>query len=186
MDLSNVQIETERLRLVPVSNKHTDQIFLEFREPVIKYMNPPAPKNIEELRERHKNWETQCKEGTKLFMAVLLKKSDEFLGCFGLDGIKENIPEMGGWLKKSTHGHGYGREAAAALKQWADENLEYDHILWPCAKENTSSCKVAESLGGKIRKEYVKKTDSGKTWTYIDYWITKNDKNKRINFVYKK
>ena len=108
-------------------------------------------------------------------MAVLLKESKEFLGCFGLEGIKEKTPEMGGWLKQSAHGHGYGREAAAALKQWADENLEYDHILWPCAKENTSSCQVAEALGGKIHKEYVKKTDSGKTWASVDYWITKND-----------
>lgn len=171
MDLSKVKLETERLRLVPVSTKYTEQIFLEFREPVIKYMNAPAPKNIEELRERHKRWEAQLKEGTRLFMAVLLKESDEFLGCFGLEGIKGKTPEMGGWLKKSAHGHGYGREAGAALKQWADENLEYDHILWPCAKENTSSRKVAESIGGKIHKEYVKKTDSGKTWPYLDYWI---------------
>ena len=175
MDLSKVQLETERLRLVPVADEHVEQIFLEFREPVIKYMNPPAPKSLEELRERHEKWRTQAKEGARLFMAVLLKESGEFLGCFALDDIKEKTPEMGGWLKKSAHGHGYGREAAAALKQWADENLEYDHILWPCAKENVSSCKVAESLGGKVHKEYMKKTDQGKTWLYKDYWITKND-----------
>lgn len=174
MDLSKVQIETERLRLVPVSDEYIEQIFLEFREPVIKYMNPPAPKNIEELRERHKKWRVQAKEGERLFMAVLLKESGEFLGCFALDGIKKKTPEMGGWLKNSAHGKAYGKEAAAAMKQWADENLNYDYILWPCAKENVSSCKVAESLGGKIHKEYEKTTDQGKTWWYRDYWITKN------------
>ncbi len=175
MDLSQITIETERLRLVPGTVDFAEKIFLEYRDPVIQYMNYGPPESLEILRDRMKHRETEMKEGIQLFMAVLLKESGEFLGCMALEDLKEENPEMGGWLKKSAHGYGYGREAAAALKQWAQENLQYDHILWPCATANTSSCKLAESLGGKIHREYEKKTARGTVWPFVDYWIPKND-----------
>ena len=37
---------------------------------------------------------------------------------------------MGVWLKKSVHGHGFGKEAMTAIKKWADDNLDYDYILY--------------------------------------------------------
>jgi len=108
-------------------------------------------------------------------MVVLKKDSEEFLGRFVLENIDKKNPEMGGWLKKSAQGYGYGREAAAALKDWADRNLQYDYILWPFATLNTPSRKLAESLGGTIRREYEKKTASGNVWDYVHYWIPKED-----------
>ncbi len=62
MDLSNVQIETDRLRLTPVSEQDLQQIFLEFRLPMTKYMNYTSAGSIEELKE-----------------------TGEFLGCFALE-----------------------------------------------------------------------------------------------------
>ncbi|PIR74002.1 MAG: hypothetical protein COU35_04840 [Candidatus Magasanikbacteria bacterium CG10_big_fil_rev_8_21_14_0_10_47_10] len=175
MDLSKVQIETERLQLVPKTMNFAKQIFLEYRDPVIQYMNYGPQESLEVLTERLKNSETEMKEGMLLFMVVLLKETGEFLGCMALEDIKEENPEMGGWLKKSAHGHGYGREAAAALKKWADKHLKYTHILWPCAVANTPSCKLAESLGGKVHREYEKTTTRGTTWPFLDYWIPKNN-----------
>jgi len=175
MDLSKVQIETERLRLVPGTVDFAEQIFLEYRDPVIQYMNYGPPESLEVLTKRMKDRETEMKDGVQLFMAILLKETNEFLGCMALEDLKEENPEMGGWLKKSAHGHGYGREAAAALKQWAEEHLKYDHILWPCAVANLASCKLAESLGGKVHREYEKTTARGTTWPFKDYWIPKNE-----------
>jgi len=174
MDLSKVQIDTVRLLLVPVSDEYIEHIFLEFRLPMTKYMNYTSTGSLDDLKERHIGWQKELKEGTKLFMAVTLKKSGEFLGCFTIEDVGSKTPEMGGWIKKSAHGHGYGREAAAALKQWADKNLDYHHIVWPCAVANVPSCKLAESLGGKINREYEKKMVSGKTWLARDYWLIKN------------
>lgn len=168
-------METERLRLVPVTTAYAEQIFLEYREPVIQYMNYGPPENLEVLKERIIKREAEMKEGSKLSMVVLLKKSHEFLGRFALEDLDQKNPEIGGWLKKSAHGNGYGKEAAAALKQWADKNLGYDHLIWSCVTMNTPSRKLAESLGGKVHKEYEKKTDNGKIWPYVDYWIPKNN-----------
>ena len=175
MDLSKVEIDTERLRLVPVTTKYAEQIFLEYRDPVIQYMNFGPPESLEILEKRIKEREKKMKNGIQLFMAAILKVSDEFLGCFGLEDLDKENPEMGGWLKKSAHGNGYGREAAAALKQWAEKNLQYDHILWPCAVANSSSCKLAESLGGQVHHEYEKTTARGTKWPFVDYWIPRND-----------
>lgn len=175
MDLSQIQIETERLRLVPGTVDFAEQIFLEYRDPVIQYMNYGPPESLEVLEERMRNREAEMKEGMQLFMVILLKENNEFLGCMALEDLKAENPEMGGWLKKSAHGHGYGREAAAKLKKWAEEKLEYDHILWPCAVANTASRKLAESLGGKVHREYEKTTARGTTHPFLDYWIPINN-----------
>ena len=173
MDLRKVTIETERLLLVPISRKYSEQVLAEYREPVTKYMNHGPPDSIEDVDGQMEQREIDMKNGTMLFMIALEKQSDEFLGCFVLEDLDQKNPEMGGWIKKSAHGNGFGREAAAGLKQWADSNLEYDYILWPCAVMNISSRKVAESLGGTASKEYEKKTASGKIWPYVEYRIPK-------------
>lgn len=171
MPNSTLKLHSARLILVPVSTKYTKEVFKEYREPLTKYMHHPSAGTLAELTERTKKWERQIDASERLFMAVLLKETEEFLGCFSLENIKESIIEMGGWLKKSAHGNRYGQEAAATLKQWADANLDYEYIKWPCAKENIGSCKVAESLGGKVAREYEKTNTSGYTWDFVEYRI---------------
>ena len=175
MDLSKVKIETERLLLVPVSREDSERVFSEYRDPVTFYMNNPPPESLESVETRMEGREKEMKEGILLFMAVLSKESGEFLGCFALEDLDKKVIEMGGWLKEGAQGKGFGKEAVAALKKWADENLEYDYAIWPCAKENTASCKLAESLGGKIAREY-KKTNHTGDWNYLEYQIPKNKK----------
>lgn len=176
MDLNQITIETERLRLIPITIKYTKDIFLEYRDPVIQYMNYGPAENLELLEQRIKDREGDMKEGIQLFTVVLLKETDEFLGCLVLEDLDQKNIEMGGWLKGSAHGHRYGQEAAAALKDWADKNVEYDHILWPCAADNIPSRKLAESIGGKVQREYEKTTARGTVLPFVDYWIFKNEK----------
>ena len=173
MDLSNIKIETPRLLLVSTLQKYAEQIFLEYREPVTTYMNYGPPKSLAALEERITQTETDMKAGLVVSLAVLLKESGEFLGRFVLEDIDQKNPEIGGWLKVSAHGHHYGQEAATALKNWADQNLSYEYLVWPCAALNTPSRKLAESLGGKVEKEYVKKTAQGKVLEYVEYWIAR-------------
>lgn len=174
MDLNQVTIETERLRLVPITLKYAENIFVEYRDPVVQYMNYGPAESLEVLEERIRGREVDMKAGLQLFMVVLLKETNEFLGCFVLEDLDQKNIEMGGWLKGGAHGHRYGQEATAALKKWADENLEYGHILWPCAEANIPSRKLAESLGGKVEREYVKTTARGMVLPFVDYWISRS------------
>jgi [ribosomal protein S5]-alanine N-acetyltransferase len=175
MDLSQLTIETERLRLVPASTHYAEQIFLEFREPITAYLNHAPPESVDIVKKRIQDRETQIKSGSQLFMVVLRKDSSEFFGCFALEDLHQTNPELGGWLKQSAHGNRYGQEAAAALQQWADKNLQHDHVVWPCAAMNTPSRKLAESLGGKVCREYEKKTASGNVFPYVEYWLPKDN-----------
>ena len=85
--------------------------------------------------------------------------------------LTPKTPELGIWIKKSAHGHGYGKEAVVALKEWANENIEYEYILYPVVDENYASRRIPEFLGGKIAREYDKESMSGKKWHFIEYRI---------------
>lgn len=176
MDLNKIEIETERLVLVPLSEKYAEPCFLEYREPVTTYMNYGPAKSLDTVKDRILEAQNEMKKGVELSMVVLIKESGEFMGRFGLENLDQENPEMGGWLKESAHGNRYGQEAAAALKNWADKNLQYDHIVWPCAAANTPSRKLAESLGGKVQREYEKTNARGVVWSFVDYWIPKSIK----------
>lgn len=173
MDLTQVQIETERLILKPVTMQYAEDIFNGYQEPITKYMNYGPVENIDELKPKILDRNEQMKKGELLFLVVLLKTSGEFLGCLALEDLDTKTPEMGGWIKHSSHGNHYGKEAALGLKTWAEQNIEYDYLRWPCAKANTASTKVAEAMQGVISKVYRKTTASGNVWDGVEYWIYK-------------
>ncbi len=110
MNLSKIIIETERLLLVPISSEYSEQIFLEYNQSVTAYMNHGPSESMEDVEVRIKRREVEMEQGILLFMVVLLKDTNEFLGCFALEDLDQKIPEMGGWVKESAQGHRYGRE----------------------------------------------------------------------------
>lgn len=180
MDLSRATIETDRLLIVPVAMKYKEAIFREFQEPVTKFMYPKPAKEIAETEQFIKESLEGLKKGTNLQMVILtkaaVKATAEFLGCAGLHDLDKEKPEMGIWIKASAHGKKYGREAMAGVKQWADQNLRYGHIRYPVAAQNIASRKIAESLGGKVQKEYKKTMQSGRVYLMVEYWIPPFDK----------
>jgi [ribosomal protein S5]-alanine N-acetyltransferase len=171
MDLSQTSLETSRLLLVPKSTAHANCIFLEYREPVTRYLNHAQPENLSLLLEQIEEQKAAMKTGQALFLSVLSKGSEEFLGCFSLENLGSAHPELGGWLKESAQGNRYAQEAAGKIKQWADSHIAYRHLLWPCAVENIASRKLAESLGGYVLREYDKRISDGEELPYAEYAI---------------
>ena len=51
MDLMNIEIETARLLLKPISHDYVEDIFKEFTEEITKYMPPKPAETIEETRD---------------------------------------------------------------------------------------------------------------------------------------
>jgi len=153
-------IESERLLLIPISMQYKEEIFKEYSPEVTKYMNPP-PKDIFELQELIEKSRNGLREGSDLQFVILTKGSQEFLGCGGLHNVDSKIPEMGVWLKKTAHGHGYGTEAMTVIKKWADDNLNYDYILYSVAGENIPSRKIAEVLSNHVECESDKNNIGG-------------------------
>ncbi len=77
--------------------------------------------------------------------------ANEFLGLCGLHlAAQFPEPELGIWLKKSAHGNGYGLEAIAGIKTWAEAHLAFERMIYPVDRKNRPSRKIAEALGGRI------------------------------------
>ncbi|MBE9052809.1 GNAT family N-acetyltransferase [Nostocales cyanobacterium LEGE 11386] len=173
MKLLDLEIFTKRILLQPISLKYKEDIFREFTETITTYMHPHPPQVISEtelfihesLREMH--------NGDNLIVVIVKKDNNEFLGCTGIHKLKSICPELGIWLKKSAHGHGYGLEAINALKVWAESNLDYEYLIYPVDRANISSRSIPERLGGQIFREYEQTNLSGKVLHLLEYKIFK-------------
>jgi RimJ/RimL family protein N-acetyltransferase len=170
-DLLKVIIETPRLKLVPTSLKYAPEIFKEFTPEITTYMYPKSAKEISET-ETFINTSVQNMEKREELQVVILdRQTGEFLGHAGLKNIHTDTPEPGLWIKKSAHGHKFGREAIAGLKKWADENIKYRYLIYPVDKRNIPSRKIPESLGGVVEDEYKKENVSGNILDMVEYHI---------------
>lgn len=171
--MSNTRIESDRLILVPISLDHGDVIFQEFTAEITTYMYPTPPKTPRDTEEFIESSQKKIEAGSDLVMAILNKKTQEFLGCVGLHKLDRDTkdPELGIWVKKIAHGNAYGREAVTAVKKWADENTNYEYIHYPVSKLNIPSRKIVESLGGKVVRELTKENQRGTILDEVEYLI---------------
>jgi len=177
MNLLSVEISTTRLLLKPISMEYKENIFLGFTQEITTYMYPCTAQDISETETFINDSIRDMAEGYGLGLVILKRDSQEFLGCANLHRIDRKNPELGIWLKKTAHGNKYGLETIAAIKNWADKNLEYKYLRYPVDKANIASRKIAETLGGKIVDEYYKVNMSGKTLNIVEYRINKPQKN---------
>lgn len=165
------RLETDRLLLVPVSRKYKEEIFREFTAEITTYMHPRPATKMKDTLTFIKIARKQIKNGENLVVAILRKDSREFLGCGGLHETNTLTPELGIWIKKTAHGNGYGLEAVGALKNWAEQHLEYKYLTYPVDERNFASRRIPEHFNGEIGKSYRKRNESGKPLFILEYWI---------------
>jgi [ribosomal protein S5]-alanine N-acetyltransferase len=171
MDLLNVVIESERLKLIPTSEKYAEDIFKEFTKEITTFMYPKSAKKIDETLAFIKLSKEKMQQGEQLQVVILDKITGEFIGHGGISKLNTDTPEPGIWIKKGAHGHKYGREAVETLTEWIDENYKYKYIMYPVDKSNIASRKIPESLGGVIENEYKKTNASGNILDMVEYRI---------------
>lgn len=149
-------------------------MFNELTDEITKYMAIYSPKSIDEEEDFVNRSLERIKQGTDLTVVILDKNTKEYLGGAGIRHIDTKTPELGIWTKKSAHGKKIGREAVTGLKKWAEDNLNFDYLVYPVHKENVPSRKIAESLGGKVVSEEVKVTPWGKELDEVIYHIPRS------------
>lgn len=165
-------ITTARLRLAPIALEHAPAIFASFDAKITRYMMPAPAGVIGETEAFIRDALAGMAAGTNLQLVILDKGTNEFLGCCGLHGLDQPVPEAGLWLKAAVHGKGYGREAIAALVTWAQTTLPAaTHIRYPVDKRNRASRRIPEFLGGKIAKEYRDTALGGQELDQVEYHI---------------
>jgi len=172
LDLTAFGLDTGRIRLRPISMDDAEAIFREFTPAITLYMGPKSPDQIEQTQAWVASALRRLRDGVDLQLVVEDAVSGEFLGCCGLHGNGKPIyPEFGIWIKASAHGHGYGREAIAALKQWVDRNIQYEYLVYPVDRRNTASRRISESLGGVVFRENTFKKEDGNCLDLVVYKI---------------
>jgi [ribosomal protein S5]-alanine N-acetyltransferase len=157
--LADLVIETERMRMVSITERFAEDIFREFTADITRFMFPATPDAIEDTL----LFIRSCKENIALGCEVVLIATDriqgDFLGCVGLHGRDDSRkPELGLWFKQSVHGLGLGREAICALINWAESTLAIDAFRYPVDRANIPSRKIPESFGGIIVSEGYSET----------------------------
>lgn len=82
--------------------------------------------------------------------AVELRGDGRFLGWAGLKWEPENASyDLGYRFFEADWGQGYGREAARACLDWADQKLASARIIGRAHPENMRSVRILEGLGGR-------------------------------------
>lgn len=170
-DLTTLTLDSDRLRLLPISETYTEVIFNEFTADVATYMYPRPASERADTEAFVQAARQENQEGVNLNMVITLRETGEFLGCVGIHKLMAPRPEFGIWVKQSAQMHGYGREAIHTLKRWADTYLAYDYLIYPVDSRNLSSRKIPESLGAAIISQFDGTSGMGKELTLIKYRI---------------
>jgi RimJ/RimL family protein N-acetyltransferase len=173
MELLNLTITTSRLCIKPISLEFKEVIFQEFTPEIATYLYHAPTGKITDTELFIIKSILDMEKGESLVVIVLKKDSQEFLGCSGINEIQTKYPQTGLWLKKSAHHQGYGTETIAALKQWADNHLDYEYLKYPVDKANTPSRRIPEKLGSYIGAEYDQTNLGGKVLNIVEYRIPK-------------
>ncbi|WP_299947866.1 GNAT family N-acetyltransferase [uncultured Microbulbifer sp.] len=171
IDLQNLLIPGDTVQLVSVSEKFAEAIFREFTEEITRYMIPSPAKSISEIHDFIARSTEGMNNQQELVLAIT-STQETFMGCVGLHARGHGCtPELGVWVKKSAHGNGYGRLAVSSLFRWALENIVFEYAIYPADRSNIPSRKIPESLGGRIFKEAIVTTASGRTLDEVIYKI---------------
>lgn len=172
--LKQVIIESNRLRQIPITAEYIEIIYRTFTREITTYMYPKAPDEREETESFVLDAIKGVEDGTNLQMVILKKDTDEFIGCGGLHQIHTKIPEIGIWIKKEAHGHGYGLEAVSSLIEWGREHKEIEYFRYPVDRRNIASRRIPEAQGGKMLEGSKIKNMSGFELDIVNYCIEGN------------
>ena len=144
MNLLTVNIETNRLLLMPISNNYFEEINKLFISQKIKSTAKKFTEKtkdtkifIEESLERLIN-------GIDLQMIILNKGTNEFIGLIGLYKLNTLEPFVKISTIKLFHKNGYGLEAMNGIIEWAKRNIKYNYIYYDFNKSKIKNKKASE------------------------------------------
>lgn len=170
-DLTSIKLLSNRLSLQTFTPADAPEIFAAVSPTITRFMawDPsPSPAAFAEV---WRQWLPRIAAGTELHLVIRLTSTDEFLGVAGIHRIGSAEPEVGIWLKETAHGLGYGREAIGAIVQWAPAHICAAALIYPVAKQNLPSRRLAESLRGAIVGERNLRKSSGIVLDEVVYRI---------------
>ncbi len=144
---ADMEILTERLKLVPVNENYKFDIWNESTPEVTEFLPFDRASTVEGTQGFIDFAQMQLRDGKEMAMMILDKDSAEFLGCCGLHDITDTSACLGIWLKASAHGKGYGTESVKGLVDFGQSQMGLQYLSYNVEEENGDSIHIAEKLG---------------------------------------
>lgn len=149
-------LETERLILREYTWDDFDVLYTLLSDPVTMQHYPQPYNEAGTRRWIQWNLDNYQKYGFGLW-AIILKQTGCFIGDCGItmqpiDG--ESLPEIGYHIHKDYWQKGYGKEAAAAVRDWAFTHRNFPRLYSYMKYTNIASYSTAASIGMQKIKEY--------------------------------
>ena len=144
--MSEVRLETERLRLRPAGIRDVDEYVALSEDPeVTRFVDALDARAAEErLRANEREWRDR---GHGMF-AVLDRRDGRFLGRAGLKYWPQFDETEVGWvLRRDVWGRGYASEAASAILDWGFAVVPATYFTAMIDPDNDRSIRVARRLG---------------------------------------
>jgi RimJ/RimL family protein N-acetyltransferase len=170
-DLTGIKLVANRLSLRTFTPADAPEIFAAVSPAITRFMAWDPSPSLAGFAEVWRQWLPRMTAGTDLSLVIRLRVTDEFLGVAGVHRIGSAEPEVGIWLKETVHGLGYGREAIGAIVKWAPAHIGATALIYPVAKQNHPSRRLAESLHGAIVGERNLRKSSGIVLDEVVYRI---------------
>ena len=144
------EFETERLILRKITNEDAkdlyENIYNNF-EYYKYYYNFPV-KDFEEYSKLVEKYDTWYKNGNHFRWGIVLKENNKMIGLIQLhskDNVNKNC-KLAYILGYNYNGHGYMKEAAEKILDFAFDKLDFHRIEAEVVTVNNSSIKLAKSI----------------------------------------
>lgn len=150
-------LQTKRLRFRNYTN--ADFYFLKGllqSKDIMRYIGDGQTRNDEEV-EQFLQWiYTHYRENEQTGLKIIEnRKTGEPIGHAGiLPQVIDGKPyyEIAYWIAKAYWGQGFATEAAEAMKQYAEEEMQLTKLIAIIQPENKVSMRIAETIGMHLEK----------------------------------
>ena len=143
-----IVIESPRLHLSQFQMVDAPDVFGCITPAVARFMPWEPPTWNEYVARCEKR--ARAPEPGRFSFVIRRRETGECLGMASFEDADSVSPEIGLWLKESSHRQGFGREVVAALVEWGHATLGKQSFIYPVAVQNIASRRIAESLHGEI------------------------------------
>jgi len=157
--MSDLQIETPRLRLRLMQPSDLDGLLKIFGDPLVMASFNGAPFNrVQMERWMQRNLKHQELHGYGLF-SVILKSEELLIGGCGLEHMKvdgDPATELGYDIRSDYWNQGFATEAATAVRDYAFNALHLPRLISLIRVGNAASRRVSEKIGMRFVAEITR------------------------------
>lgn len=173
MPLTTPVLDTDRLRLRPVTGADGDRLFaLHSSAHVMRYWDSPPWSERARADRFVAVSHRMAEEGTGARLAIDRGADGAFVGWCALTGwdADNRSAELGYVLDAAMWGHGYATEAARAVLRWAFDTLDLNRVQAETDTRNVASARVLEKIGfvreGTLRENCVVNGEVSDSWVF--------------------